>query len=153
MNKELDYKWLAFRDNLTKVYNRNYYELEFKNNFKQGWIIYLDMDNFKEINDTQGHTAGDKTLISFVNDLKKVFEDKIIRIGGDEFIGYCYSEKCIKDPLVELEKNFKFSYGIVYKKEEDSIEEIIDQAEKLMYKMKSDKKDLQKETKIIKYYS
>lgn len=51
-------------------------------------MIYLDLDDFKKVNDTFGHQAGDQVLITVTNRLKEIVResDNIARIGGDEFI-------------------------------------------------------------------
>ncbi|MEG1776739.1 MAG: sensor domain-containing diguanylate cyclase [Clostridia bacterium] len=51
-------------------------------------LAFIDLDNFKGINDTLGHQAGDQALISFASCLRTVFRstDVIARLGGDEFI-------------------------------------------------------------------
>ncbi len=85
----------ATTDELTKVSNRRHF-MELANNeikrairFKRSTTIALiDLDHFKQINDTYGHAAGDKTLIAFT----KIFQshireiDVFARFGGDEFI-------------------------------------------------------------------
>lgn len=48
-------------------------------------LIFLDFDNFKEINDMYSHSIGDKALIHFVDTMQKEIDSKIYRYGGDEF--------------------------------------------------------------------
>lgn len=79
-------------DQMTKVLNRetameyirNHLQQE---NDKQHALMMLDIDNFKSLNDTLGHQAGDQFLIGLAGELKTAFQDKGIvgRIGGDEF--------------------------------------------------------------------
>lgn len=54
---------------------------------KMGWFLFLDVDHFKQINDTLGHTAGDDVLKMVAEDLQKIIDDKgaVGRVGGDEF--------------------------------------------------------------------
>lgn len=79
-------------DYLTKLNNRLVVEKNVNksliNNDNTGVMLLIDLDNFKDVNDTYGHAAGDEILIKFANLLKKNFrkEDLIARIGGDEFI-------------------------------------------------------------------
>lgn len=81
-------------DALTKVFNRrelgkNLDELFLsKDRPYELHLLMLDLDNFKKINDTYGHVAGDKILIFVSNILKKTLRDgdKIFRYGGEEFL-------------------------------------------------------------------
>ena len=79
-----------FRDNLTGVYNREFFikTIEAKlRDKKQFSIIFLDLDEFKKVNDGYGHLVGDKALQEFVTDMKRMLrkEDFLYRYGGDEF--------------------------------------------------------------------
>ncbi len=75
-------------DNLTGAYNRTklqqYYDSKNKGDFA---LFYVDLNNFKPVNDNYGHEVGDKLLIAYVKRLKSNFKsDTIIaRMGGDEF--------------------------------------------------------------------
>ena len=53
------------------------------------WLIIIDIDNFKTINDTNGHLVGDAVLCMVADELKLFFQENLVgRIGGDEFIIY-----------------------------------------------------------------
>jgi len=76
-------------DELTKAYNRKFLEFfaeELKRRYK--YVIFLDIDHFKKINDTYGHAAGDKVLREVVKVLKRKLrkDDVVIRYGGEEFV-------------------------------------------------------------------
>ena len=80
----------AERDSLTGLMNRGTFE-NLKRIFKESQsplaLLIVDVDKFKTVNDTYGHSVGDKVLIRVGNTLEKTFRstDKIARIGGDEF--------------------------------------------------------------------
>jgi diguanylate cyclase (GGDEF)-like protein len=87
-------EYSATHDPLTKVANRNLFNKKFeqalqtaKRNSTILALIYLDLDHFKQVNDTYGHAYGDQLLIAFVERLQSIFkhEDMIARLGGDEF--------------------------------------------------------------------
>ncbi|MDH5259239.1 MAG: EAL domain-containing protein, partial [Gammaproteobacteria bacterium] len=86
--------WLANHDPLTGLYNRRYFNEMFENTLQQnlrykrtGALLYLDLDNFKFVNDTLGHQVGDKLIKEVALALKRITRasDIISRIGGDEF--------------------------------------------------------------------
>ena len=92
LSKELSYQ--ATHDSLTGLVNRREFEARIEyalegtwRNGKEHAICYLDLDQFKVINDTCGHVAGDELLRQIANVLKaKVrVSDTIARLGGDEF--------------------------------------------------------------------
>ncbi len=80
-------------DELTGVWNRKYIEKYLARYIKKngsGFLYMCDMDNFKKINDTLGHDVGDQVLKDFAAVLKSALreEDRICRLGGDEFMLY-----------------------------------------------------------------
>jgi len=91
--KRIDY--LANFDSLTGLPNRMQLDIRIKDllslarRHKQEFaIMFLDLDHFKDINDTLGHTIGDKLLVNSSHRLKSILreEDTLARMGGDEFI-------------------------------------------------------------------
>lgn len=89
-----DIKYNATHDLLTNVLNKHAFtELviqTFNTLNRSYWnaLVFIDVDNFKKVNDTLGHNAGDKILRNVANGIKKSFRgnDIIGRIGGDEFM-------------------------------------------------------------------
>ncbi|WP_247870051.1 bifunctional diguanylate cyclase/phosphodiesterase [Methylophaga sp. SB9B] len=86
--------WMAEHDPLTDLCNRRKFIEEFEKSLRmairyhhQNTLLYLDLDQFKDINDTSGHRAGDELLILVARTLKRVtrFTDLVARLGGDEF--------------------------------------------------------------------
>jgi len=85
----------ATTDYLTKLYNRSFLDTYLQNQIdvanltKQPLsIIIIDVDSFKNINDTYGHTSGDSFLVNFANIIIKNVRksDVVVRYGGDEFV-------------------------------------------------------------------
>ena len=91
---------LAEHDSLTGLYNRQYFTEELervvaRSRRQHGLncaLLYIDLDNFKYVNDTLGHLAGDQVLVEIGNILRKRTResDLIARLGGDEFAVLLY---------------------------------------------------------------
>ena len=82
---------ISVTDALTGLFNRSYMEkkiAELLAEGRNGMLFIMDMDNFKQVNDTFGHIAGDKALQIFADAIKKNTRrmDVIGRLGGDEFV-------------------------------------------------------------------
>ena len=86
---------LAHFDSLTGLANREYFNITFTRAVEQAdrrnqtlGLMFLDLDHFKEINDTLGHLMGDKLLVCIAERLKSCVRsiDFIARLGGDEFV-------------------------------------------------------------------
>jgi len=92
----------SFIDPLTNIYNRQYLNEFLKTSSLENYqLMMIDLDHFKQINDTYGHDIGDKVLISVVEQIKKSIrqEDILVRFGGEEFIVLTYKqslEVCLK---------------------------------------------------------
>jgi diguanylate cyclase (GGDEF)-like protein/PAS domain S-box-containing protein len=95
-NTERKLKHLAFHDTLTDLGNRDLFDTEMKIFFNdlekkqklRGALFFLDLDGFKQINDTFGHHAGDELLILTAKRLRNSLRDsdRVYRFGGDEFV-------------------------------------------------------------------
>ncbi|RME68802.1 MAG: diguanylate cyclase [Verrucomicrobia bacterium] len=86
---------LAILDELTGLYNRRGFHslnedilARVRDGEARGFIAYFDLDDFKGINDSLGHQAGDEALIEFAVTLREVFrkDTLLCRLGGDEFL-------------------------------------------------------------------
>ncbi|WP_187647574.1 bifunctional diguanylate cyclase/phosphodiesterase [Nitrosophilus labii] len=150
-------KKYAITDSLTQVYNRvylrNFLENINPNNYA---ILMLDIDHFKNINDTYGHKAGDFILREFANILKTILreEDIIVRYGGEEFLVFLKKPENEKEILKVAERirktieNFSYEYenyqinitvsiGITLHPERfKTIKEAIKIADEMLYKAK-----------------
>jgi diguanylate cyclase (GGDEF)-like protein len=171
-NKEQKYikklQEMAKQDHLTGIYNRRYIsELsskeikEAKRYEKNLSIAILDIDYFKNINDTYGHNIGDSVLKVFSKIISENIRDSDLfgRWGGEEFIivftntslDQAY-EKCLK--LKELIENYKFekvhkitcSIGVASIDASDRIYDIIERADKALYEAKQSGRN-----KVVKY--
>lgn len=83
--------WTANHDMLTKLPNRYYLQQhipQWNQKYKNYVALFMDLDNFKDINDNYGHPFGDKLLIIIAQRLKSTIDshEHLIRQGGDEFI-------------------------------------------------------------------
>ncbi len=82
----------SIRDALTGTYNRRYLqglEREMNSSADEQWAcIYVDLDDFKQYNDTHGHAVGDAALIAVGRFLTRELraQDAVVRVGGDEFV-------------------------------------------------------------------
>lgn len=158
------------RDHLTGLYNRGQLE-SFMNyqlkNLKKGhyfFLILIDMDKFKEINDTYGHVVGDDALINAARLLRgncKRKTDYVARLGGDEFviIGQC-EEIATVDTIIKRMHNvmdrfnkesgkpykiqFSAGYTVYDGNGHATLDTLISDADRKMYKVKKFKKNKEK---------
>ncbi|MRR14484.1 sensor domain-containing diguanylate cyclase, partial [archaeon] len=91
---EQELAYLAYHDPLTGLYNRKAFMEKLTDTIREAKryenrraVLYLDLDNFKKVNDVYGHEIGDKLLIEVAGRLKYILRDSdyISRFGGDEF--------------------------------------------------------------------
>jgi len=88
-------QFLAEHDTLTKLPNRNFVSIYFQQKIDKaladgqtGALIFIDLDNFKNVNDSLGHDAGDQLLVEVSSRLKSIANAQcsVARLGGDEFL-------------------------------------------------------------------
>jgi diguanylate cyclase (GGDEF)-like protein len=148
---------LAMIDPLTGLYNRRFAEqrlaAEVARSERRGHpltVLTLDLNNFKEINDTYGHPAGDQVLQEFASRLNKVIRgsDLAVRLGGDEFLVVlpeCTLEqlKLVLDRLSSFELDWQgkkipvtFSAGWRDYQKGDRPEEMLARADEALYEGK-----------------
>lgn len=167
LRKELDiaYKKLKI-DPLTKTFNRGALDNDLNQILKIGkdknldlFLVIIDLDDFKIINDSYGHIVGDKILIS----IAKIFmdstrtQDKVYRYGGDEFVILFNrsSESIVTSTaqrildkinhtvfkISDLEIKITTSIGIAGHVKNDNIDTLITRADKALYKIKHNGKN------------
>lgn len=117
-------------DKLTGLYNRSGFEERVEELLKsgnpQGTFILFDLDNFKRINDMEGHPEGDRILERFASYLGSVFRkgDSIGRLGGDEFVALISNpmpQDILKQKFDEILSGMKEVFGVYYKKYDTSV--------------------------------
>ncbi|MDO6354486.1 GGDEF domain-containing protein [Caloramator sp. CAR-1] len=151
----LDIKKEAEIDPLTGLYNRKVLDKEIDNLIKQNVnfsIVIFDLDDFKKVNDTYGHLAGDQVLKEFANVIKKVIRktDIACRFGGEEILiilkglskeqAYIIAER-IREKLEESNIiingnsiNVTVSGGIAsYPEDANNIKELLNKADAALY--------------------
>lgn len=161
MNQKLDL--LATRDPLTNLHNRRRFleivgtTLASASAAQQPAILYLDLDNFKYVNDAMGHDAGDFLLTTVSDRLLDVCQGGVVaRLGGDEFaillestdeVSACKLAGSVVDRIkVPIEVDGRsistsFSVGVALSRGRTSLEKLLQQADMAMYHAKSEGKN------------
>lgn len=158
-------------DELTGIYNRRAFNRNVSrlfNSKKLMFLMLMDANDFKMINDKYGHLEGDKALVAIANILKNAISntDKdyfLARYGGDEFIivGEIKSQDDVDELMLQIEEeekrynketknkyNIKLSIGYSLRNNEHtSVESLIEAADNKMY---ARKKEMKKDPKTIK---
>lgn len=154
----------AFHDPLTKVANWRYFEASSSSLIKSAIrenrklsIAYIDVDNFKEINDEYGHGTGDEVLICLATIFKEEIrpQDLVARLGGDEFSIILYNtnveitteimHRIISHVKVEMTNrnwNITLSVGVVvFSLFTSSLGPMLKTVDDLMYEVKKNGKN------------
>ena len=157
------YAMRGLRDDLTGLANRNAY-LDACQAFsaapaRRMGIIFIDLNNLKEINDTLGHEAGD----AFIQGMSAIFtqyfrSEDIFRIGGDEFVFICKNirEDTFQLKLENMRKECEAAYpgglalGFLWEEAPRDIAELVQRADELMYQEKMRIKARQSQERPVK---
>lgn len=149
----------ATHDSVTNLKNRNYliHEFEKKQLEKPFTLMFIDMDNFKNINDHYSHTYGDRVLKSIANRLNDLTNngDVLIRYSGDEFLIISYETekekikdfvqkvlKVLNNPFLIEEKQFILTASIglaSYPKDANNFNDIKRYSDIAMYEAKKNR--------------
>ncbi|OHE41429.1 MAG: hypothetical protein A2Y16_05145 [Tenericutes bacterium GWF2_57_13] len=148
--EELNYD-RSHRDSLTGLFNK--YTLDFHYGLRYrdpGFhAVYLDLDDFKSVNDLCGHAKGDRFLDAFAAILKTYHlgNDLFYRLGGDEFIGLCFgTEKKMRKMAAEIiAKTHEIKIDALHRIPSVSIgivravacEDVVHKADRVMYMVKN----------------
>lgn len=165
--KEEQILYQATHDHLTGLYNRAFAFDYISQKLKEAArthsitaILFVDLDNFKLINDSYGHDKGDQVLVVTANAIKNTLreQDLVARVGGDEFIVALDGDLQISDikdiankvihnlkaeiAKMNLKSNVTASIGVsICRKGNTGVSELIRQADAAMYKSKKLGKD------------
>lgn len=155
---------IAITDPLTGIGNRRHLEgrlsaaiAEFKNNSSIAGLLFMDLDHFKQFNDTHGHNTGDKVLHMVAKTLRHSLRaaDTLGRWGGEEFIAILYgisNENALRGAAKKVQKLVQYSRLDVEEKSHsvtisvggtlllagDTPESFVGRADQLMYQSKQD---------------
>ncbi len=146
----------ASTDKLTGVFNRAEYDRTLtKSDLTKTVMLLIDGDNFKHINDSYGHEAGDRVLKKTAYELSQNFlpDNFVFRFGGDEFVVLVNIDNTEEDPrehiirkinkinreLSRADKNrptFSISVGAAFGKDEPDKKTLFEHADQALYKVK-----------------
>ena len=160
------------RDSLTGLLRKKYFDLKLQQLFleeKPLALVVVDIDNFKIINDTYGHPAGDKVLKMFAALLQENLRDNdmIARWGGEEFLFTLNNiedidtamqrveaiRKNIEAYHFEIVEHLTASFGVTWREEGDTMDSMLYRADKALYEAKNSGKNrvvLKKREKLEK---
>lgn len=148
-----------FIDELTHLYNRRWLFEKFLNDdlFKEnGVLAFIDLNNFKYVNDTYGHIVGDKVLNVLGKVLKRIEDSVAIRFAGDEFIvvSQYHNEVELMKLLNTVNHNLRltnlkhgeqvfhvdFAFGVVTFAKDDIFKTVLELSDERMYHHKKSTK-------------
>ena len=153
-NREL---WnLSYRDTLTGLYNRRYMQQTAEHLFsravryrEQLWVLMIDIDHFKKVNDKLGHATGDEVLQKTATTIQTFVRstDTVARYGGEEFIVFIVQSNAemaqfvanrIRDGVANMQLEevpwpITISIGVAGRLEGDTLDSQIARADQFLY--------------------
>ncbi len=151
-SKELQLEQLANTDHLTKIPNRKSFDAILEGRCRENApfsLIMFDIDNFKQINDNNGHVAGDDVIVSISNHVRTIIrkDDILARWGGDEFVilmpgthlNAAYEiAKRIREQISmmkqeRIKQTISCSFGVTSFVTGDNAKSVISRADQLLY--------------------
>ncbi|MBA3006660.1 MAG: GGDEF domain-containing protein [Proteobacteria bacterium] len=163
--KQFDLRRIATTDSLTGLFNRNYFEMSIPREIEKAkrrkedlLIFMIDIDKFKNFNDTYGHQYGDKILNGCAEILRKSVRssDLLIRYGGDEFLVVMHPDSIesagrLQERIMlgldewnnmnpENDSKLSLSIGSAVYKPGSLLTDVIKEADKEMYRNKFSKR-------------
>ena len=143
----------SIRDPLTGCYNRRYLATMYaaQREEKAEWgCIYVDIDHFKQYNDTHGHASGDAVLLKMSRFLMRHVraEEPVIRMGGDEFLITLFDTGPSETEMIahRLEKAGRergpvsFSLGWASRDQSEKLEETVNRADRRLIQVRVDRR-------------
>ena len=138
---------LANLDQMTGLLNKTSGSKQIEERLKQAGhkvLVMIDIDDFKQINDTYGHIKGDEVICHLASILKQNIrhEDLASRFGGDEFIVFFddYKDKAFIEHRIQtwygLMQNFTCSMGVYFIDSKMDLKESLQKADQALYKAK-----------------
>lgn len=155
-------EYIAFHDQLTGLYNRKMFMRQFEESLHQARryerkraVLFVDLDNFKKVNDTLGHECGDVLLAQAADRMKEAVResDILCRFGGDEFVILLINPGDVRPDVVAarvqeaLTRPFELPHKTVdyvspsigiscFPQDGDTVQELIRCADEAMYRAK-----------------
>lgn len=145
LNREfIDLNERARTDQLTGLLRKDVWDELTQTDYTKGFVVVIDLDGFKRINDTLGHVSGDRILARFGATLKAHFResDALIRWGGDEFllilegISHSVLTKKIESIMHQSRQWIEFSVGIQSFQSPLELHEVLLKADQDLYRHK-----------------
>ena len=139
---------LSFEDSMTGMFNRNRFDLDAEQEkFREAptlGVVCMDINGLKEVNDRQGHRAGDELIRRAARHVLAAFAGMAYRLGGDEFLVVCpgETESAFRQrvqgvrAVMELD-GIQIAMGLSWRQEGCSVREQMDDADRDMYCDKS----------------